>query len=154
MLTPFAKVEDLADWLGETIEESSADYKRAKGALRMASALVRTETGKDWTNGQGGIEESIPEALELVTLQSAARGFMNPRGQTSDNESIDDYITGGRFLVEESGIYLTSSERSMLAPLSGRRFGGIGTVSRTRGESAPWGDLGDGSDERILPPYY
>jgi len=154
MLPPFAKVEDLADWLAVPIDESSADYKRAKGALRMASALVRSETGKQWVDDDNKLVDPLPEQLELVTLQAAGRGYMNPLSQTSDNESIDDYITGGRYLVEESGIYLTGSERSMLVSLSGRAFGGIGTISRTRGESAPLGMTDDGYYERILPPYY
>lgn len=151
-LPSFADVEELADWLGETIE--TQDERRAQGVLRMASALVRTETRRDWVDEHGVPEDPLPEVLQLVTLQVAARAFTNPKGVTSANESIDDFITGERYKVEEAGMYLTASERGLLEPLAGRRHGGLGTVSRSRGESAPFGLRGDGSDERILPPYY
>ena len=153
-LPAFAEVDALSDWLGEEITSGSKEEKRAKGALRMASALVRAETRREWVDDDNNLVDSLPDVLALVTIQAAARGFTNPYGATSANESIDDYQTGERYLVQEAGIYLTDSEKALLEPCAGRRFGGLGTVSRTRGESAPIGVISDGSDERILPPYY
>ncbi len=49
MVTPattLAGVTDLGDWLNEVIAPDSADAKRAVLCLRLASALVRNETGR------------------------------------------------------------------------------------------------------------
>lgn len=148
----FASVDDLADFLGEAITDPAAE-RRAERVLRLTSVLIRTVTGKQWVDDSGALVDPLPEALELVTLQAAARAYENPYGATSKSEGVDDYQTSERFHVKEAGVYLTDSEREMLLPLSGRRFGGLGTISRSRGESAPSG-LGLPEDERLLPPYY
>lgn len=153
-LPPFATVVDLGEWLGEDLESDATAKKRAERALRMASGLVRAETRREWVDENNALVDPLPDVLNLVTVQSAARGYENPHGMTSANEGIDDFQAGERYLVQEAGIYLTDSEKGLLFPLSGRAFGGLGTVSRTRGESAPIGVVSDGSDERILPPYY
>src|SRR5699024_10772162 len=115
----FAEVDELGDWLGESLADP-ADSKRAAGMLAMASELVRVATGKSWVDDDGNLVDPLPDALGLVTKQAAARAYMNPQGKTSTNESIDDYITGDRYTVEEVGVYLTASERDMLEPLAVR----------------------------------
>ena len=42
--TPFATVAELAEWIGEDIDETSADGKRAAIALRLASNRIRAYT--------------------------------------------------------------------------------------------------------------
>lgn len=42
---PFAEPDALAEWIGEGIDATSADWKRARRVLRAASNLVRTQTG-------------------------------------------------------------------------------------------------------------
>lgn len=146
-LPPFATVDDLSDWIGEPI--SGDDETRAGGVLSLASALVRRETERTWVTESGDLADPLPEPLRLVTLACAARGYLNPEAHV--DESLDDYR--GRRLVQEAGLYLTASERDLLAPLAGRPHQGLGTVSTTRGERAPF-DLAWREGERLLPPYY
>lgn len=138
-LPTLATAAALADWVGEAAF-AGADERRATGALRMASALVRRETGKDWTDpaNPAALINPVPEPVEVVTLQAAARAYVNPEFLTGDR--IDDGQVFRK--LDEAGLYLTASEKDLLAPLSGRAFGGLGTVSTTRGESMP-SDLRD-----------
>lgn len=145
-----ADVTALSDWLGEPITEMG-DVKRAEGVLRLASALVRRETGKAWaTDDEPPVLVSpLPEALALVTLQCAARGYTNPDGV--QRERIDDHDVSYR--GDEAGLYLTASERDLLAPYSGAMNQGLSTVATSRGERGHW-DLGLRDEERLLPPWY
>ncbi len=126
-----ASVSELADWIGEPIEEDSAEYKRAELCLRAASVLVRSEAGRTWLTPAGELEP-VPEAVRLVTLYCASRVFDNREGQNRWN--VDD--AGGGWKVDETGAYLTASEKDTLSGFAGRRFGGLGTVSTTRGDLA------------------
>lgn len=125
---PLATVEDLGDWLGESITDP-ADVKRAELCLRAASALVRSETGRTWLSDDGVLED-VPESVAMVTLYCASRVYDNREAQNRWN--VDD--AGGGWKVDEAGAYLTASEKDILAGFSGRRFGGLGTVSTTRGD--------------------
>lgn len=147
-LPPLATVDDLIDWIGEPISEAT-DLTRAEGTLALASALVRRETERTWVDDEGNLAANLPDDVRLVTLACAARGYLNPEGVV--DESIDDYR--GRKIVQEAGLYLTASERDLLAPLAGRPHQGLGTVATTRGERAPF-DLAWEEGERLLPPYY
>lgn len=126
-----ASVAELSDWLGEPIVDNSAEYKRAELCLRAASALVRSEAGRTWLTPDGDLEP-IPETVRLVTLYCASRVFDNREGQNRWN--VDD--AGGGWKVDEAGAYLTASEKDQLSKFAGRRFGGLGTVSTTRGDLA------------------
>jgi|SRR5699024_1309271 len=118
-----AQVDELANWIGEPITEER-DTKRAELCLRIASALVRTETGKTWD------KDNIPEAAVMVTLYCASRVYENREAENSTG--IDDWRASRE--VMEAGAYLTASERRMLWALDKPRFGGLGTVATTRGE--------------------
>lgn len=120
-----AEVRDLADWIGEPITEER-DTKRAEMCLRIASALVRTETGRTWDKSK----ENIPEAATMVTLYCASRVYENREAENSTG--IDDWRASRE--VMEAGAYLTATERRMLWALDKPRFGGLGTVATTRGE--------------------
>jgi len=126
-----ATVAELGDWLGEPIVEDSPEGKRAELCLRAASALVRSEAGRTWLEPDGNLEP-VPEAVKLVTLYCASRVFDNREGQNRWN--IDD--AGGGWKVDEAGAYLTASEKDTLSKYAGRRFGGMGVVSTTRGDIA------------------
>ena len=125
--TPLAEVEHLSEWLGEPIVED-VDQKRAAWALRMASELVRQEIDQpaNWSTSD--------EPVVLVTLQAAARAYTNPESWA--NERTDDWGGGGR-PVEELGLYLTATERRMLAPYRPRRPSGLGVVATTRQPERP-----------------
>lgn len=125
-LLPLASVWDLADWIGEPIN-GEVDERRAEMCLRMASAVVRAEVGRDFG------EVPAPEVAVMVTLYCASRIFENREAVT--RESVDDYA--GDRVVAEAGAYLTASEKAALSPLrQGRRFGGLGVVSTARDEVA------------------
>src|SRR5690606_23806216 len=144
-----ASVAELADWIGDPIPENSADAKRAELCLRAASALVRSEAGRTWLTPDGNLE-TVPETVRLVTLYCASRVYDNREGQNRWN--IDD--AGGGWKVDEAGAYLTASEKDTLSGFTGRRFGGLGTVSTTRGDlagpSTGWVPTQDGP----LFPWY
>ncbi|MBT2502983.1 hypothetical protein [Curtobacterium sp. ISL-83] len=124
-----AGVSDLGDWLSETIVESSAEGKRAVLCLRLASSLVRKETGRTWLDDDGNLVDPLPDDVQLVTLYCAGRVYDNREAQTSGG--VDDYSEGWK--VDESGAYLTNSEKRMLADYRGSStFRGLGTVSTTR----------------------
>lgn len=65
---PFAEPDALAEWIGEGIDATSADWKRARRVLRAASNLVRTQTGRDWLNDDGTLDNPLPEQLVDVTV--------------------------------------------------------------------------------------
>jgi len=124
-----AGVSDLGDWLNETIAEGTADAKRAALCLRLASALVRNETGRTWVKEDDTLVDDLPDEVQLVTLYCAGRVYDNREAQTTGG--VDDATEGWK--VDESGAYLTASERRMLANhRAGKSFGGLGTVSTTR----------------------
>ena len=141
-LPAFATVDDLSEWLGETIEQE-ADRIRADRCLRAASNRIRGYTKRDWTDGDGHLADPLPEALQDVCLAAAGRFYTNPGGETQWTRQIDDAMDGGSRRVDEAGIYLTASEMRTLdytvadqSPL----VAGLGVVSTTRGE-APSPDM-------------
>lgn len=131
-----AGVTELADWLGEPIEAGTADHKRAEQCLRIASVLVREESGRTWLSEAGVLQSPVPDAAVMVTLYCAGRVYENRIAQTQG--AIDD--GSGSFKVEEAGAYLTASERRMLSPLRRSRSGGLGVVATTRQDSRPVSD--------------
>lgn len=124
-----AGVAELADWIGEAIPENSVEYKRAALCLRIASALVRKESGRTWLDDAGALVSPVPEDAVMVTLYCASRVFDNRNAQTRGG--VDDYQEGWK--VDESGAYLTASEKRLLAPFrSNGNVGGLGSISTTR----------------------
>lgn len=123
-----ASVGELADWLGETIPANSGEAKRAALCLRAASALVRKESGRTWLQDSGELAADLPEDVKMITLYCASRVFDNRNAQTQGG--IDDYQEGWK--VDESGVYLTATERRTLSSFRSASFGGLGSVSTTR----------------------
>lgn len=146
---PLAGVDELADWLGETITDGTADHKRALLCLRMASTLVRTEAGKSWLKDDGGLD-SPPEVAVMVTIYCASRVFENREAQTRGG--IDDLTESWK--VEEAGAYLTASERRQVAALRGGTPG-LSTIGTTRVDevSAPSGYVPTGTPGVEFPWY-
>lgn len=126
-----ATVDDLADWIGETIPLSSVEERRAAMCLRAASALVRKESGRTWLEETGELVDPLPEDVKMVTLYCASRVFDNRNAQTRGG--IDDYTEGWK--VDEAGAYLTASEKRMLAPFRETGSSGLAVVSTTRRET-------------------
>jgi hypothetical protein len=128
-----AGVTELADWLGEPIVADSADAKRAQLCLRLASALVRKESGQTWVGADGLLVDPVPEDAVMVTLYCASRVYDNRNAQTMG--AIDDSREGWK--VDEAGAYLTESEKRMLSQFKTTSFRGLGTVATTREDSVP-----------------
>ena len=124
---PLASVTELADWLGEPIEPYSVDGQRAGMVLSYASMLVRDHSGRDWADELAA--EALPEKVRMVTLQVAARGYSNP--DSWGNERLDDWGGGGR-PIEELGMYLTATEKAILAGLRPSQARGLGIVRLSR----------------------
>src|SRR5690606_12055733 len=109
-------VSELSEWLGEPITGDS-ETKRAGWALRMASALVRNESGRTWLDEDGELIDPLPEPIVLVTLSAAGRHFINPDAGIVVSESVDDY-SYREAERQEVGVYLTASEKAMLSPFA------------------------------------
>ncbi len=139
-LPPFASVSELAEWLGEPIDEES-DQRRAGRILRAASNLVRSYTRHRWADVA---EEDLPEELADVTLSCAARYYVNPNAETQWTSQIDDVMDGGGRKVESSGIYLTESEQRMLDTVREQSStvvaGAVAPISTTRGDAYGYED--------------
>lgn len=133
MMPTLATVEELSDWLSEPIPEGSTDAKRAALCLRLASALVRKESGRTWLNEQGGLIEPLPDDVTMVTLYCASRVYDNREAQTRGG--LDDYQEGWK--VDEAGAYLTASEKGLLSVFAQSATPGLGTVATTR-RSGPY----------------
>lgn len=148
LLPLLATVEELSDHIGEPIETGSLDAKRAEGALRAASSLVRHESGdRKWLDPDNPeqVNPDFPEELWIVVLDSASRKYLNPEGFEQERE---DNWYGSR-KVQEAGVYLTASELAIVAPYAGTKHGGLRTIATTR-EDIPRSLV----DDPLLPPYY
>lgn len=134
---PFATVSQLAEWLGEDIDEKSADGKRAAMALRFASNRIRAYTRREWSGPD--LPEDLPEDLQDVCITCAGRLWSNPNAETQWTRQIDDAMDGGSRKVDEAGAYLTASEKETLDQLVADQspvIAGLGILHSTRNESA------------------
>lgn len=125
----YATVQALGEWLGEPVEQ--ADQARAERLLRAASNLISAYTGITWQ------DDTVPEEVEDITLAVASRYYVNPTAETNWTRQIDDAMDGGGRKVEESGLYLTASEKQVLKRLMAQQsttIMGLRTVSTSRGE--------------------
>lgn len=98
--------------------------------------LVRTQTGRDWLNDDGTLDNPLPEQLVDVTVACAARFYLNPNAETQWSRQIDDAMDGGSRKVDEPGMSLTASEKATLAKLmadASPLIAGVGVISTTRG---------------------
>lgn len=125
-LPPLAAVSDLAAWVGQEISPTDP---RAGAVIHAASALVRSFTGQTWTTNDV-LDEDLPEVLSAVTVQVAARVWLNPAGLVS--YSVDD---GTRRWGEagSAGLYLTQHEKDALGDHVAGGQSDLGTLSVTRG---------------------
>lgn len=116
--TPLADPTDLGDFLDDDIDRSDP---RAVSVLSIASDLVRAYLG--WSVDP----DEIPSAAANVTIDVAARVWLNPAGLESD--AIDD--SQRRFgMHAHERFYLTAANKMMLNPLRPKgRTGGLYTVS-------------------------
>jgi hypothetical protein len=98
-----------------------------------------------------GVLVNPPEEAVMVTLYCASRVYDNREAQTTGG--IDDYREGWK--VDESGAYLTVSEKRMLAQFKPSSNGGLGTVATTRyaGPARPSGWVPTPTPDVLFPWY-
>ena len=125
-LPPLAEASDLAAWVGQDIPVADP---RAGAVLSAASALVRSYTGQTWVEADALTD--VPDIVNAVVVQVAARVWLNPAGLES--VTLDDGTRrwGSR---AGSGVVLTDADKDALAGF--RETGastGIGSVSLTGG---------------------
>jgi hypothetical protein len=133
---PYASVADLAAWVGQDIVDND---KRALALLKAASIRVRTYVGESVAEGWDDLETEtpsvppvpIPDIVQSVVVQVAARVWINPQGLTT--EANDDYTR--RFGDDaRGGIYLSDEEKADLNDVKPSGRGGLSVISTTRGE--------------------
>ena len=127
MLPPLASVAALELRLGVTL--TVAETERVSAILDDASALVRSEAGRDWVDGEGALAD-VPAVVESVTLAVAYRAFRNPDGaaQTSLGDASVSYDRGDG----QAAVYLTRDERRSVRRAAGTSA--VGAIELT----SPW----------------
>lgn len=125
-LPPLADVSDLAAWVGREIPDADP---RAGAVLSAASALVRAFTAQTWVDDAGQLD-AVPDEVAAVTVQVAARVWVNPSGLES--VTLDD---GTRRWGSAGGlgVYLTESEKEILSAHIEGGSPDLGTVSFATG---------------------
>lgn len=91
-LPTFATVPALAEWLGEDIEDDSADWKRAERCLRAASNRIRRYTKRTWVDEAGlYLTASEMQTLDdLVADQSPLIGGLGVISTTRGEHASQD----------------------------------------------------------------
>jgi hypothetical protein len=127
VLPPLASLEALSLRLGVTLAGAEAD--RAGAILDDASALVRSEAGRDWVDDEDALLD-VPAVIESVTLAVAYRAFRNPDGvaQSSLGDASVSYDRGDG----QAAVYLTRDERRSVRKAAGTSA--VGAIELT----SPW----------------
>jgi len=97
---PLATVNDIADRVGEDITDRQ-DVALAGSFLRLVSAHVR-HYGADW-----GDPILVPDIAVAITIEAAARGYLNPEGWNTER---GDELTLTRDNLFSRGSTLTPDE--------------------------------------------
>lgn len=126
---PLATVDDLATRVQETID---AEDPLALYFLRAASATVRQYAGQNWVNDAGTELVDVPDVAHDITVECAARVWMNPEGNTQE--------TAGPFTERKpeqyaDSFFLTATEKSKLGGFRPSGLGGLWTIQQTKGDN-------------------
>lgn len=132
-LPPLAEVSDLAAWIGVTLDDADP---RAGAVLSAASTLVRSYCGQTFVDESGQLVLPVPDAVELVTVQVAARCFQGPtNGANYSQEQTGPFLHSQRFAGDGGGLYLTKADKLMLADhRAAGEVSGLAVLPTTRGE--------------------
>lgn len=122
-----AEVSELEARLGLDAETlTGADLARAKAALADASALVRDEARREFTDDDGNLV--VPDAVRRVVLGAALRTYRNPEGELS--QTVGPFRRDLK--ASEVGVYLTDAERDIVRRYRPTPSGGVWSLSYTR----------------------
>lgn len=112
------------------------DEKRAQAALDDASALIRSEAGKNWTTTDDELDADIPDVITTVCIAAARRAFINPEGVR--REAVGD--TSQEYDTANGDVYLKAAEKVLVRRSAGKRT--VGTIATTREDPVAITDLG------------
>lgn len=136
MLPALASLDQLDDRLPGGA--GSVELARALAALDDASALVRAEARRNWTQVVDdvtvldlptGDDQWRADILVRVTLSAALRALTNPEGVTAEQVGTYQVSYGG---ARSTDVYLTAAEKVQVRRAAG--ISGLWTQSTTRGE--------------------
>lgn len=135
----------------ESLRRSLGDAVTFDDALADWALEVVSNTAKLVANRPTWTPESVPPAVQSVISLAARRLYTNPDRFT--RESDGDYSYGLDSSVTNADVF-TETERGVLVGYrSGRKTGGIATLSTTRGDAyQPSGYVPDGT--RYGFPWY
>lgn len=126
---PLATVADLAIRVQETIADADP---LAVYFMRAASATVRAYVGKNWVNTAGDALVDVPDVVHDITVEVAARVWMNPEGNTQETAGP---FTERRPELYADSFFLTGTEKSKLGAMRSSGLGGLWTIQQTRGDN-------------------
>lgn len=126
MAPPLADVATLAARLKVEFDEPDTD--QAELLLAQASAIVRSYTGRTFTDADGDLIDPLPDGVSGVVIEMVTRVAQNPEGATQDTAGPYS-VSFGPNAAER--LYLSSGDRIVLDPL--KRTGGLRTIPTTRG---------------------
>lgn len=134
-LPSLAEVSDLAEWLGEEIDNET----RADAFLAAASIRVRSHTGRTWVDADGELDTGSPtidsddlEVAKSVVVQMAARVWLNPTGVVHETEGP----FSARYAEDVAqGMYLTEADKALLDGYSTTVRPKLWTLPITRGDA-------------------
>lgn len=127
MVTSLATVADLGIRVAETLTGNT----QAQWFLDTASAIVRNYTGETWLNDEETAVEDVPEDVRRITVEIAARVWLNPDGNTQ--ETVGPF-TERRPDLFADGFFLTGTEKTLLVRYRTSSVGGLWTIQQTKGD--------------------
>lgn len=122
MRTPLASVAQLADHTSVAIATDEA-VALAQSMLVAASARVRAAGSDTWE------DFDAPDIAIAVTLDAAARGFLNPAGYQTERGNMVTIIRGDS---ATEGVALTAGEEELCRVAAGGT--GLGVVKINRND--------------------
>jgi hypothetical protein len=125
---PLASVADLAIRVQETIAD---DDPLAVYFMRAASATVRQYAEQNWVNDAGTELVDVPDVAHDITVEVAARVWMNPDGNTQETAGP---FTERRPEQYADSFFLTGTEKSKLGGLRPSGTAGLWTIQQTKGD--------------------
>jgi hypothetical protein len=131
-----ATIRDLELLMG--VEIAGPDISRAESLLSRSSAIVRAYAGQTWLDDSGALS-GVPDDIPGVVAGMTERAITNSDGLTQEVAGPFSRSFGADAAQR---LFLTANDKLVIDAAAGRRIGGIGTLSTTRGplETACYGD--------------
>jgi hypothetical protein len=117
VLPPLATLEALSERLGILPDAETLDGAQALAALDDASALVRSEAGKEFVDESGDVV-NVPDIIVSITLASAFRAVRNPDGTTQ--ATVGDVSVSYTREGAGGAVFLTRAEQKAVRKAAGR----------------------------------